>query len=93
MPDATRPRNVGASVRARLLNLARQKGQALDLLLTRYAIERLLHRLSISPHRDRFALKGERNAGHHLDRLSKRSAGGQVEGAAVQTKYWRRHVV
>jgi len=58
MPDATKPRNVGASVRARLLNLARQKGQALDLLLTRYAIERLLHRLSISPHRDRFALKG-----------------------------------
>jgi predicted nucleotidyltransferase component of viral defense system len=41
-----------------LLNLARQKGQALDLLLTRYAIERLLHRLSISPHRDRFVLKG-----------------------------------
>jgi predicted nucleotidyltransferase component of viral defense system len=58
MPDATRPRNIGASVRARLLNLARQKGQALDLLLTRYAIERLLYRLSISPHRDRFALKG-----------------------------------
>lgn len=49
MPDAKKPRDVGASVRARLLNLARQKGQTLDLLLTRYAIERLLHRLSISP--------------------------------------------
>lgn len=58
MPESKKPRDVGASVRARLLNLARQKGQALDLLLTRYAIERLLHRLSISPHRDRFVLKG-----------------------------------
>jgi predicted nucleotidyltransferase component of viral defense system len=58
MPDDKKPRDVGASVRARLLNLAKQKGQALDLLLTRYAIERLLHRLSISPHRDRFVLKG-----------------------------------
>ena len=58
MPESKKLRDVGASVRARLLNLARQKGQALDLLLTRYAIERLLHRLSISPHRDRFVLKG-----------------------------------
>jgi predicted nucleotidyltransferase component of viral defense system len=58
MPDAKKPRDVGASVRARLLNLAKQKGQALDLLLTRYAIERLLYRLSRSPYRDRFALKG-----------------------------------
>lgn len=58
MPEHKKLRDVGASVRARLLNLARQKGQALDLLLTRYANERLLHRLSISPHRDRFVLKG-----------------------------------
>ncbi|TAM50094.1 MAG: nucleotidyl transferase AbiEii/AbiGii toxin family protein [Burkholderiaceae bacterium] len=58
MADTKKSRDVGASVRARLLNLAKQKGQALDLLLTRYAIERLLHRLSISPHRDRFVLKG-----------------------------------
>lgn len=50
--------NVAASVRARLLNLARERGQAMDLLLTRYALERLLHRLSVSPHRDRFVLKG-----------------------------------
>jgi hypothetical protein len=45
-------------VRARLLNLAREKGQAFDLLLTRYAAERLLYRLSNTPHRDRFVLKG-----------------------------------
>lgn len=55
---ARQPRDIGASVRARLLNLAREKGQALDLLLTRYATERLLYRLSTTPHRDRFVLKG-----------------------------------
>jgi predicted nucleotidyltransferase component of viral defense system len=53
-----RPRNIGASVRQRLLNLAHASGQPLELLLTRYALERLLHRLSMSPHRDRFVLKG-----------------------------------
>jgi len=58
MAEGKKLRDIGASVRARLLNLARQKGQALDLLLTRYAIERLLYRLSISLHRDRFVLKG-----------------------------------
>jgi predicted nucleotidyltransferase component of viral defense system len=56
MPD--QPRNVGASVRQRLLNLAQARGQPLELLLTRYALERLLHRLSLSQHRERFVLKG-----------------------------------
>jgi predicted nucleotidyltransferase component of viral defense system len=55
---ARQPRDIGASVRARLLNLAREKGQAFDLLLTRYAAERLLYRLSNTSHRDRFVLKG-----------------------------------
>ena len=58
MAEPKKPRDVGASVRERLLTLARQKGQSFDLLLTRYANERLLHRLSLSPHRDRFVLKG-----------------------------------
>lgn len=49
---------MGTSVRARLLTLAREKGQAFDLLLTRYTTERLLYRLSTTPHRDRFVLKG-----------------------------------
>ncbi len=40
------------------MNLARERGQVFDLLLTRYALERLLYRLSISKHRNRFALKG-----------------------------------
>jgi predicted nucleotidyltransferase component of viral defense system len=51
-------RNVGASVRARLLNLAKEGNQPFDLLLTRYVLERLLYRLSQSKHRDRFVLKG-----------------------------------
>lgn len=55
---AKQPRDIGASVRARLLTLAREKGQAFDLLLTRYATERLLYRLSTTPYRDRFVLKG-----------------------------------
>jgi predicted nucleotidyltransferase component of viral defense system len=58
MAEPKKPRDLGTSVRARLLTLARQKGQAFDLLLTRYANERLLHRLSLSPHRNRFVLKG-----------------------------------
>jgi predicted nucleotidyltransferase component of viral defense system len=50
--------NMGASVRARLLNLAKERRQPHELLLTRYALERLLYRLSTSRHRDRFVLKG-----------------------------------
>lgn len=52
------PRDIGASVRTRLMNLARERGQVFDLLLTRYALERLLYRLSISSHSNRFILKG-----------------------------------
>jgi len=51
-------RNVAASVRARLLNRAKETRQDPNLVLTRYAIERLLYRLSISPHADQFLLKG-----------------------------------
>ena len=51
-------RDIGASVRARLLALSRENGQTLDLLLTRYALERLLYHLSVSSYRDCFALKG-----------------------------------
>lgn len=51
-------KNIGASVRARLLNLAKERNQPFDLLLTRYALERLLYRLSVSKHRERFVLKG-----------------------------------
>jgi len=50
--------NLGASVRARLLRISKEKGQNFDLILTRYAIERLLYRLAQSRHADRFVLKG-----------------------------------
>lgn len=56
---AREPRkNVGASVRARLLDRSRVERTDFQILLTRYALERLLYRLSQSPHRDRFVLKG-----------------------------------
>lgn len=51
-------RNIGASVRARLQNLSRDTGQSFELVLTRYVLERLLYRLSISVYADRFVLKG-----------------------------------
>lgn len=51
-------KNIGASVRARLLQVAKASGQSFDLVLTRFALERLLFRLSQSPHADRFVLKG-----------------------------------
>lgn len=51
-------KNIGASVRARLLQLAKASGQSFDLVLTRFALERLLFRLSNSSHADRFVLKG-----------------------------------
>ncbi len=51
-------RNMGASVRARLQNIARERSQPFELLLTRYVLERLLYRLSTTGHRDRFVLKG-----------------------------------
>jgi predicted nucleotidyltransferase component of viral defense system len=56
MPEPKR--NLDASVRARLLALSKERGQTFDLLLTRYALERLLYRLGTGPHRERFALKG-----------------------------------
>jgi len=52
------PRNPSASIHRRLLNLARQRGDDFLIVLTHYAIERLLYRLSRSPHADRFLLKG-----------------------------------
>jgi predicted nucleotidyltransferase component of viral defense system len=52
------PTHIAASVRARLLNLARETQRSLDQLLTRYALERLLYRLSRSEYRERYALKG-----------------------------------
>lgn len=51
-------RNRAASVRAKLLNRARETKQDFNLVLTRFAIERLLYRLSVSQYADEFLLKG-----------------------------------
>lgn len=51
-------RDVAASVRDRLLNLSRDRGEDFQLILTRYAVERLLYWLSVSRFRDQFLLKG-----------------------------------
>ncbi|GHU36388.1 hypothetical protein AGMMS50256_32910 [Betaproteobacteria bacterium] len=56
-PDKGR-RNVAASVCARLLNKARAEKLDFNLLLTRYALERILYRLSVSEQRGQFLLKG-----------------------------------
>ena len=50
--------NLSASILARLLTLARQRGDDYSLLLNRFAMERLLARLSTSLYADRFLLKG-----------------------------------
>jgi len=52
------PRNLAASVRQRLLNIAKRDGEAFDLVLTRYALERLLYRLGQSQYHNQFLLKG-----------------------------------
>jgi predicted nucleotidyltransferase component of viral defense system len=52
------PRNISASVRARLTSHAKARHANVQLVLLRYAIERLLYRLSRSEYADRFILKG-----------------------------------
>jgi predicted nucleotidyltransferase component of viral defense system len=52
------PTNLPASIRQRLLNLSRDRGEDFNLTLTRYGVERLLYRLSQSERADHFVLKG-----------------------------------
>ena len=51
-------KDLGASVRARLLAIAKAEGSDFNLVLVRFALERLLYRLSQSDHADHFLLKG-----------------------------------
>jgi hypothetical protein len=53
-----RPKNMAASVRARLTALARDRKEEFQLVLTQYAIERLLYRLTRTVHAGEFVLKG-----------------------------------
>ena len=50
--------NVAASVRARLLNVAKAQGVDFNQVLVRFALERILYRMTQSRHADRFLLKG-----------------------------------
>ncbi len=50
--------NIQASIKARLLNRAKETGEELELFLVRYACERFLYRLGVSRLRDRWILKG-----------------------------------
>jgi predicted nucleotidyltransferase component of viral defense system len=47
-----------ASVRARLAKLSRERSVELQLLLSEFAIERLLYRLGVSRHAESYVLKG-----------------------------------
>lgn len=51
-------KNLAASVQARLLNIAKAEGRDYGQVLTKFALERLLYRLSQSTHADSFLLKG-----------------------------------
>lgn len=51
-------KDLAASVRARLLNKAKAEQTDFNAVLLRYALERLLYRLSQSAHAERFLLKG-----------------------------------
>lgn len=53
-----RARDIASSVRQRLLDLSRTRNEDFQLMITRFASERLLYRLSQSRHAERFTLKG-----------------------------------
>jgi hypothetical protein len=50
--------NVAASVRQRLLNMARTKNKSFNDVLTSFGLERILYRLGQSDHANHFVLKG-----------------------------------
>jgi hypothetical protein len=50
--------NLPALISGYLRNLAREKNASLEFMLRRYALERLLPCACLSPHRNRFILKG-----------------------------------
>ncbi len=55
---ARSPQNMAASIRQRLLNLARENGRDFNVVLVAFGLERLIYRVSVSAHKNRFVLKG-----------------------------------
>lgn len=54
----SKARNIDASVKAKLKNIAKKHRKSFNLILQLYMQERLLYRLSISDYKDNFVLKG-----------------------------------
>lgn len=86
------PRDLAASVRARLDNVAKARNVEFQLVLAEFAVERLLYRLGVSSHANEFVLKGamlfrlwtdqRRRATWDLDLLGR---GGSTVGSVVAT--------
>ncbi|MBX3131411.1 MAG: nucleotidyl transferase AbiEii/AbiGii toxin family protein [Polyangiaceae bacterium] len=57
-PKGEPPRNMAASVKTRLMSVARERNEDFNFLLNRYVLERILYRLTQSPHAGTFLLKG-----------------------------------
>jgi len=52
------PKDMAASLRSRLLNLARDSGKPFEQVLVLYGLERFLFRLSQTAYKDKLLLKG-----------------------------------
>lgn len=50
-------KNSGRSIRAKLLNIAKQENIFFQTILTRYFQERLLYRMSLTQYKEHFYLK------------------------------------
>lgn len=55
---ADSPKNMVASVKARLLTISGEQGRAFDLLLVRFALNGCFFAWSLSPRRDSYIFKG-----------------------------------
>ena len=51
-------KNYARSVKAKLFNISKEENVFYQTILTRYFQERMLYRLSVSPYKERFILKG-----------------------------------
>lgn len=80
------PKNRAASIKQRLLNLAREEARVYEVVLVRYALERLLYRLCtkihggiyIEPPASLFAVDPFRGEGSSSASIPKRSPGREI---------------
>lgn len=61
----TRAKNMEASVRQRLLNLSKARGEDFGLILSRFAIERLLYRVATRAESNRIHIPQKKYARAH----------------------------